>query len=111
LSSGGTRRLCSSPATQSTYIDPRIVQKGLEDLRAAAATVEKHTDRNIAHADREGAEALATFGDIDRAIDVIGEIFKKYALLFTAASYVTLEPVIQGNWLAVFREPWIREGA
>jgi hypothetical protein len=42
---------------------------------------------------------------------MIGEIFRKYALLFTAASYITLEPVIQENWLAVFREPWIREGA
>ena len=91
------------------HIDPKIVQQDLAELKAAAGTVEKYTDRNIAHADREGAKALATFGDIDKTIDVLGAIFRKYALLFRAASYVFLEPKPQEDWLAVFRQPWIRE--
>ena len=73
------------------HIDPKIVQQDLAELKAAAGTVEKYTDRNIAHADREGTKAMATFGDIDKTIDVLGAIFRKYALLFTAASYVFLD--------------------
>jgi hypothetical protein len=91
------------------HIDPAIVESDLAKLRDAAETIEKHTDRNIAHADREGAKALATFGEIDTAIDVIGELFRKYALLLTAAGWATLEPVPQEDWLAVFRQPWIRQ--
>jgi hypothetical protein len=44
------------------------------------------------------------------AIDVIGHLFKKYYNLFTATSYVFLEPVIQSDWKAVFRVPWMRPG-
>jgi hypothetical protein len=40
--------------------------------------------------------------------DVIGGIFARYSSLFTAAGYVTLVPVIQHDWKAVFREPWIK---
>jgi len=37
-------------------------------------------------------------------IDLIGEIFSKYALLLTGDS---LEPVIQSPWEEIFRMPWI----
>jgi hypothetical protein len=93
------------------HIDPAIVESDLAKLRGAAETIEKHTDRNIAHADRVGAKALATFGEIDTAIDVVGELFRKYALLLTAAGWATLEPVPQEDWLSVFRQPWIRQDA
>jgi hypothetical protein len=39
---------------------------------------------------------------------VIGELFKKYSNLLTASTYpLGLEPAIQGDWKAIFREPWI----
>lgn len=43
-------------------------------------------------------------------IDVIGELFKRYYNLLTASSYVMLEPVIQHDWLAAFRVPWMGSG-
>ena len=37
----------------------------------------------------------------------MGDVFKKYANLLTAGSYVTLVPALQEDWLAIFRQPWI----
>jgi hypothetical protein len=46
--------------------------------------------------------------EIDHAIDLIGEIFTRYASLLTASGWALLEPAIQHDWLAPFRQPWIR---
>jgi hypothetical protein len=92
------------------HIDPKIVEADLNDLRTTSDGVERYVDRYIAHTDRESLKTLPTFGDIDKAIDVIGETFKKYALLLTASSWATLEPVAQHDWQAIFRQAWIREG-
>jgi hypothetical protein len=48
--------------------------------------------------------------EVDHAIDVIGDIFTRYYSLFTASGMAFLEPAIQHDWLAPFREPWIRRG-
>jgi AbiU2 len=92
------------------HIDPRIVEADLRELRKTSESVERYVDRYIAHTDREGLKTLPTFGEIDKAIDVIGEIFKKYALLLTASGWASLEPVAQHDWQAIFRQAWIREG-
>jgi AbiU2 len=92
------------------HIDPRIVEADLRELRKTSESVERYVDRYIAHTDREGLKTLPTFGEIDKAIDVIGEIFKKYSLLLTASGWASLEPVAQHDWQAIFRQAWIREG-
>jgi hypothetical protein len=38
------------------------------------------------------------------------DLFKKYYNLLTASSYVMLVPVIQNDWKAIFRQPWMRPG-
>lgn len=68
------------------------------------------TSRSVLCARESCASLLPTFGDIDEAIDAIGGLFRKYALLLTARSFATLEPEAQEDWLAVFRQAWIREG-
>jgi len=35
----------------------------------------------------------------------MGDLFRRYANLLTAGSYVTLVLVLQGDWLAIFRQP------
>jgi hypothetical protein len=44
---------------------------------------------------------------MNAAIDVIGEMFKKYSNVLTAGSWLYLEPTIQEDWTAIFRVPWI----
>jgi hypothetical protein len=90
------------------HIDPKVIAVDLAELAKAAESVKRHVDRHVAHTDRRGLKTPTTFGDIDRAIDAIGELFTKYALLLTGASWATLEPVVQHDWLAVFRQAWIQ---
>jgi hypothetical protein len=94
----------------SDHADPDIVQADIDVLRSTAETVERYVDRHIAHIDRKRLKTLpATFGDLDRAIDTIGELFTKYALLLTASTWWTLVPVPQHDWLAVFSQAWLCE--
>jgi hypothetical protein len=90
------------------HLDPGIVGADLNELRETSKTVEKYVDRYIAHTDRKGLKTPPTFGDIDKAIDAIGDLFRKYALLLTGESWATLEPIAQHDWLAIFRQAWIR---
>ena len=54
------------------------------------------------------AGVTLTLKDVHDAIDVIRDLFKRYYNLLTASSYGSLVPLIQHNWKAVFREPWLR---
>jgi hypothetical protein len=92
----------------------------LARLIEGSEQVKKHVDKHIAHSEDRGpdpkdpgptpVEATLTLNDIHDAIDLIGEVFTRYYSLFEAASMVTLEPVIQHDWKAVFREPWSPPG-
>ena len=52
------------------------------------------------------AAELPTFNDPHDAIDVIGSTFQKYAGILNGTTWV-LEPVLEGDWRAIFRMPWI----
>jgi hypothetical protein len=90
------------------HLDAAIVRADLDTLSSAALPIARFVDRHVAHVDADPLDSLPTFAELNEAIDTIGELFKKYALLFTASGWVTLEPVPQNDWLAVFRVPWIR---
>ncbi len=94
-----------------THLDPAIPAKDFDTLTAASTNVKQYVDEHVAHADAVPAEVTLTLDEVHDAVDVIGDLFKKYYNLLTASSYVQLEPVIQDNWKAVFREPWLRADA
>jgi AbiU2 len=91
------------------HLDPAIPAADFDALRKAAAKVSGYVDRHVAHADASAvsAEVTVTFRELHEVIDVIGNLFGKYYNLLTAGVYVRLVPEIQGDWKAVFREPWI----
>jgi hypothetical protein len=89
------------------HLDPEIPRDDLTSLTAAAASVKTYVDQHVAHSDARPQPGMPTFDDLNSAIDMIGHLFRRYASLLTAASY-TLVPVHQDDWLAVFRQPWIR---
>ena len=94
------------------HVDPNAVLKDLDALEAASETVRRYVDRHVAHHDRDPAKGLPmTFAELNVAIDAIGDMFTRYAGLLTASHWVTLVPVVQYNWLAVFLEPWIKDDA
>ena len=78
--------------------------------------MKKYVGKHIAHSEDPGPPkdpgsappTTLTVDEVDHAIDIIGEIFTRYASLLTASGWAFLEPVIQHDWLAPFREAWIR---
>lgn len=50
-----------------------------------------------------------TFNDLDVAIELIAELTRKYLLLITGASMLSLTPYDQTNAVAVFTFPWISD--
>jgi hypothetical protein len=110
------------------HLDPAIPQADLAKLRDGSEKVRRYVDQNVAHLDARtvpnpsgpptGAppeaptttgEKLPTLDEVHDAIDLIGDLFKKYGNLLTAAAWVDLTPALQHDWEAVFRVPWIRK--
>jgi hypothetical protein len=109
--------------TVGAHLDRSIPSADLETLLSASTKVKDFADEHIAHsvaplsqatpstpvdAESVPANVTLTVKDVHEAIDVIGDLFKRYYNLLTASSFVMLEPVIQHDWEAIFREPWIR---
>jgi hypothetical protein len=102
------------------HLDPAIPAADLKRLTEGSEAVRQHVDKHIAHSEDPGPVTkdpgktapgdTLTLNEVDDAIDLIGEVFTRYYSLFEAADMVSLEPVIQHDWLAPFREPWIRPG-
>jgi hypothetical protein len=92
------------------HLDPAIPAADLADLRAASTKVTDYVDRHIAHSDHRPIPStrLPTLGDVHDAIDKVGFLFTKYTNLLTASTWAFLEPVLQHDWEAVFRVPWMR---
>jgi hypothetical protein len=72
-----------------------------------AASVEHFADRRVAHLDKRGLTRLATVADVDECVSLLEALFVKYYGLFTARGLVSVTPVFQYDWTAVFQEPWL----
>ncbi len=70
---------------------------------------EKYADRRIAHFDERAISSIPTFLDLDKCIDFLEMLIKKYYLLFRAGSLNSILPVSQNryDWKAIFKEAWI----
>jgi hypothetical protein len=92
------------------YLDPAIPRADLVKAEDLSSGVKQYVDKHLAHSDRKPvpANSLPTLADVHAVIDLLGHLFKKYSNLLTAVSWGTLVPVLQHDWKAPFREPWIR---
>jgi hypothetical protein len=53
---------------------------------------------------------VPTFDEINGGVDQIGDLFRRYGQLLTAADYA-LHPILQNQWFSIFKQPWLRPGA
>ena len=90
------------------HLDPDIPRQDLETLQTAARKVSLFVDQHIAHDQATPTAEAPTFNELHAAIDSLGEIFTKYAAVLTATTYIRIEPVMQDDWKAIFRLPWLR---
>ncbi len=89
------------------HLDPSPVQTDLRNLEGFWKVIKQYTNRKVAHIDRRGISTIPTFGDLDSCQDCLEELLKKYVLLFRASNLMSVVPVIQDDWQAIFRESWI----
>ena len=92
-----------------THIEPHLVKDDRERLTAAAAgSIKPYVNKFIAHNDRDKAIVrVPKFGELEFAIDVLFEVFRKYHTMLTASTLHSLEPVPQYDVLGPYRVPWI----
>jgi hypothetical protein len=67
-------------------------------------------NKRIAHLDEaKNVGSLPKYQDLDDIVDEIERQVKHYCLLIEARDYVSLQPVPQYDWKAIFRVPWLSE--
>lgn len=93
------------------HIDPVLVKRDLDKLRAQAKKCETFADKTVAHLDKSKPKQIPVFKDLDNSIELLCALLKKYWLLFRAESLLSILPTYQYDWKAVFREPWIGASA
>lgn len=91
-------------------IDADAVAADIDGVNAVVERVERYVNDHVAHRAAEQTTDIPTFAELHEAIDVIGAVVQKYASLLKAEILAELEPVIQYDWLAPFRRPWLTEG-
>jgi len=88
------------------YADPALIERDVDALNEGASKVKRYVDQHVAHADARARAAIPTFEDLNGAVDLIAALYRKYYNLLTADD-ILVEPVLDPNWIAVFRVPWI----
>jgi hypothetical protein len=87
------------------HVDPKDVQRDLDELRNRTEDVERYGTKRVAHLDATGPKDVPTMGELEATLDLLGWLLKKYMMLIKALSYH--EPEWTYDWKAIFREPWI----
>ena len=87
-------------------LDPQKVQDDLAALRAAAEDVRKYVNKYLAHVDRVWKGGPPDTTVTDSAVDLLGELLKKYTLILTGADLV-VTPLPHFDVTAAFREAWL----
>ena len=95
-------------ANGADRLDPKVCARDLNELADSARAVITYVDEHVAHDAVASTTAdLPTYADMHSAVDTIGEVFNKYHVALTGGWWYTLEPVIQEDWHAIFRLPWL----
>ncbi len=101
----GTFKTFADPTGE--ILDAATVRADIERLETATKGILSHSDRVVAHDDPRGPEFDVNFDDLNVAIDTIEEVAKRYILLLTGASMLTMTPIDSTNAISVFSFPWI----
>jgi hypothetical protein len=93
------------------HLDPAIPKADAAAIVKAGEDVKQYVDTNIAHtsADPVVRQVTIKVADVHQAMDTLAEIFRRYYGLFTASTLATLTPILQHDFFAVFRQPWMRK--
>ncbi|MBI1806504.1 MAG: hypothetical protein HYR76_05575 [Ignavibacteria bacterium] len=90
------------------HVDASFVCNDLIRLNMACDSILRYAHKRIAHRDKKKFTQFPTFNDLDKAIDLLFTVYKKYVHLLRGVQYdITIAP--QWDWKEVFTVPWINE--
>jgi hypothetical protein len=87
--------------------DKRQLGKEIGELKRLAATIIGYAHKRIAHHDVDPPKSFPTLEEIDSVIDLAAKIIQKYLALFEAVHNEMDSVVMQYDWMAPLRVPWL----
>ncbi len=92
-------------AAGSVAADPALVRADIDQLSTTAAQVRSYVNKYLAHIDQSPKLPIPAIAVVDTAVQVLGDLLKKYTLLLKNAD-LRVEPMVLFDWASVFQEPW-----
>ena len=91
-------------------LDQDRIEADLAALRVAAQTTRDYTNKIIAHREVLAAKITLSWADLDRALNTVGRVLKRYYKLRHPASILhNLTPDLPPGWAEPFRVAWLPE--
>jgi len=88
-------------------IDPGVIRLQRRGLLEAHGRLRTFVNKHVAHRARHPMVRLPTYAELDKCVDLLEQLAKEYSLLLEAEGLTDVVPVIQYDWKAPFRIPWI----
>lgn len=94
----------------SRCLSRKIIIEKQNELENTISEIEKYTNEYIAHMSGNIKEVTITFQDVRKSLKTVFNIIQWcYSLVF-GAYLLGPVPTILGNWLKIFRIPWLKKG-
>lgn len=90
------------------YVSSEAVKQDLDEFRKRSVRCETYADRLVAHLDKRVVKDPPSFSEFYDTVNCAETLLKKYTLLIQGHSLLSVTPVVQENWKAIFRMPWLR---
>jgi hypothetical protein len=96
----------------NSILDKKVAEADRDRLWAVTQAAKSVVDQFVAHqadATSPGSSgpALVTWGELDAAIDTVGELYRKYyRLRYPGAMLGNLEPDLPAGWDRIFESAW-----
>ena len=89
-----------------SYISSALVQRDLNKLKNSVRDCEDFADKLIAHRDQRPPKRLPRFKEVDKAIQTLDDLCRKYLFILLADSKNTVKEKLDYDWQEIFDYPW-----
>ena len=90
----------------SSHVDAAKIQLDRRELVERSNGLREYTNRRLAHLNRSNSATIPTYPELDRCLDFMEDLLKKYLLLFRSDAYMNIVPVWQYDWQRIFDFRW-----
>ena len=88
-------------------IDKNAIEVQRRDLIASQKKIRTFVNNHVVHRNKNRMHRLPTQAELDHCLDLLEDLAKRYTLLLEQKGLTKVVPVIQYDWKAPFRVPWI----